>query len=174
MGITIFDGFGGIVRIFLLACMAYVAVVAILRVSGKRTLAKLNAFDLIVTVALGSTLASSILSSNTPLLETLTAFATLVALQWVVAWASVRSSPVAALVRSEPKLLMRGNEILHGALKSERVTEAELMTVIRQSSARSPEQVEAVIFETDGTFSVIPRSEGETGFPEIGLDIASR
>ncbi len=168
---AIYEGPGGILRTILVGIVAYVAVVATLRISGKRTLAKLNAFDLIVTVALGSTLASTILSKGTPLLEGLAAFCTLVGVQWVVAWASVRFPTVAGLVRSEPTLLMRRDEVLAGALRKERVTRDELMTVVRQSAAHSPENVEAVILETDGSFSVIPRdpSGDDPGFATAGL-----
>ena len=168
---VIFQGFEGIARMVVLATMAYVAVVAILRISGKRTLATLNAFDLIVTVALGSTLASAILSRSTPLAEALAAFATLVGLQWIVAWLSVRVSPFARLVRSEATLLMRKGEIQHGAMRRERITDVELMTVIRRSSARTAENTEAVILETDGSFSVIAANGNDDGteFARAGL-----
>ncbi len=161
-----FEGPGPILRTVVVGILAYVAVVATLRISGKRTLAKLNAFDLIVTVALGSTLASTILSKSTPLLEGLAAFCTLVGVQWVVAWGSIRSEGFASLVRSEPTLLMRRDEVLAGALRKERVTRDELMTVVRQSGAHAPENVEAVILETDGSFSVIPR-EGKGNDPDF-------
>ena len=176
MNDMIFDSFGGIFRMILLATMAYVAVVLIIRVSGKRTLSTLNAFDMIVTVALGSTLASAILSRSTPLIEALTAFATLVGLQWIVAWASVRSRGFAQLVRSEPALLVRNGEVLHGALRRQRVTENELMTVIRQSSARAPENTAAVILETDGSFSVVAEDDTEDGtaYARAGLDRARK
>ena len=54
-----FDSWSDVVRVVSIGAAAYATLVAMLRISGKRTLAKLNAFDLIVTVALGSTLATS-------------------------------------------------------------------------------------------------------------------
>ena len=56
-------------RIVIIGALIYPALIAILRLSGKRTLAKLNAFDLTVTVALGSTLATIPLSRDVALLE---------------------------------------------------------------------------------------------------------
>lgn len=173
MELILFESLAGIGRMIIVGVMAYIAVVAMIRISGKRTLAKLNAFDLIVTVALGSTLASSILTKTTPLLEGLTAFATLIAMQWVVAWLSVRSQRLAGLVRSESTLLMHKGEILHRALRRERVTEDELLTVIRTSPANTPENVEAVILETDGTFSVIQRSGPGDATQYAATDIAN-
>ncbi|MFN2441460.1 MAG: DUF421 domain-containing protein, partial [Thermoanaerobaculia bacterium] len=64
-----FDDIQGLIRVFVISILAYVALVLFLRVSGKRTLTKLNAFDLVVTVALGSTLATIILSKDVALAE---------------------------------------------------------------------------------------------------------
>ncbi|MDP9398666.1 MAG: hypothetical protein M3P96_13010 [Actinomycetota bacterium] len=58
----LYDGWHGPVRVLVVGGLAYLALVALLRISGKRTLAKLNAFDLILTVALGSTLATVLLT----------------------------------------------------------------------------------------------------------------
>lgn len=80
--------------------------VLLLRVSGKRTLTKMNAFDLVVTVALGSTLATVLLTKSVALAEGLTAFVLLIFLQFVLTWLSVRSRAVSRLVKSEPTLLV--------------------------------------------------------------------
>lgn len=80
--------------------------VLLLRVSGKRTLTKMNAFDLVVTVALGSTLATVLLTKSVALAEGLTAFVLLIFLQFVLTWLSVRSRAVGRLVKSEPTLLV--------------------------------------------------------------------
>src|SRR4051794_24742339 len=53
-----FHSWAALGRVLLVGPLAYVALVLLLRVSGKRTLTKLNAFDLVVTVSLGSTLAT--------------------------------------------------------------------------------------------------------------------
>ena len=97
---ALFDGWSGVVRVLVIAPAAYGALVLILRVSGKRTLSKLNAFDLIITIAIGSTLASIITSKSLALLEGLTALALLVAMQFVVTATSVRFKSVNALVKA--------------------------------------------------------------------------
>ena len=80
-------------------------VLLLLRVSGKRTLTKMNAFDLVVTVALGSTLATVLLTKSVALAEGLTAFVLLIFLQFVLTWLFVRSQAASRLVKSEPTLL---------------------------------------------------------------------
>ena len=165
----LFGGWTPILRTVLVGTLAYAALIAGLRISGKRTLAKLNAFDLVVTVALGSTLASVLLSSDVALAQGAVAFGTLIALQFAVAWGSVRSPRLARLVRSEPTLLVRRGEVLAGALRRTRVTEAELRTVIRTSDHPDPARVAAVILESDGSFSVIGR-DNEGDWAERAVD----
>lgn len=155
----LFDGWHGLLRTFLVGIFAYVALVAFLRISGKRTLAKMNAFDFIVTVALGSTLATVLLSKDVALAEGVLAFLLLIGLQYMVAWLSVRSTWVEALVKSEPTLLLYQGQFLHGVMRSERVSQEEIEAAVRQEGMSDPADVAAVVLETDGTFSVIQHSE---------------
>jgi len=165
----LFQGWEGILRTALVGALAYVALIATLRISGKRTLAKLNAFDLVVTVALGSSLATILLSKDVALAEGVTALVSLIALQWLVAFLSVRSGAVAKLVRSGPTLLLRDGEVLPGALRRARVTQDELSSIIRQSQTPDPQDVAAVILESDGSFSVIAREAAADGFASADL-----
>jgi uncharacterized membrane protein YcaP (DUF421 family) len=141
--------------VLVVGTIAYAALVLLLRVSGKRTLAKLNAFDLIVTVALGSTLATVLLSESVALVEGLTAFALLAGLQYVVAWLSLRSPRFSDFVKSEPTLLLHHGRFLEGAMRAQRVTRAEVLSALRSAGAVEPGQVAAVVLETDGSLSVI-------------------
>ncbi|MGR3782870.1 MAG: DUF421 domain-containing protein [Albimonas sp.] len=151
-----FQGWTGIVRTLVVGTLAYAFLVVALRGAGKRTLAKLNAFDLVVTVAFGSVLASILLSEGVALAEGATAMGLLICLQYAVAALSVRSRRFARLVRSEPTLLLRHGEPLALALHEARITHAELQTVARSAGHGSLERLEAVILESDGSFSVVP------------------
>lgn len=154
-----FDGWLGPVRTLIVGVCAYAALVLLLRVSGKRTLSKMNAFDFVVTVALGSTLATVLLSKDVALVEGVAAFALLIALQFVITWLSVRSKTISGLVKSEPALLWHRGEFLRGAMRKARVTEGELLAAMRSQGQATLESVEAVVLETDGSFSVIARRE---------------
>ncbi len=156
----LFDTWSGLLRIVVVSTAAYAALVPILRVSGKRTLAKLNAFDLVVTVALGSTLATVLLSKSVALAEGLLAFVLLVGLQYAVAWLSVRSPRFGALVKSEPSLLLHRGRFLEGAMRRQRVTQEEVVSALRSSGLARPGDAAAVVLETDGSLSVV-RATGE-------------
>jgi uncharacterized membrane protein YcaP (DUF421 family) len=150
-----FQSWSGIVRTVIVGTLAYAFLIFSLRVSGKRTLAKLNAFDLVITVAFGSTLASILLSEDVALAEGVTALLLLIVLQYVVASLSIRSKTFAKAVRSEPTLLLRDGEMLPQAMHEARVTKAELETVVRTEGQRGLSDIAAVILESDGSFSVI-------------------
>lgn len=151
----LFQGWTGLGRTVLVGVLAYVALVLMLRVSGKRTLSKLNAFDLVVTVALGSTLATVLLSKDVALAEGLTAFAVLIALQFAVTWGSVRWRAVADVARSEPSLLVRSGQLLPDAMRRERITEDEVRGALRAWGVLDLKEVAAVVLEPDGALSVI-------------------
>ena len=125
-----FDGWLGLVRVLVMGTSAYLALILLLRISGKRTLSKLNAFDFVVTVAIGSTLATVLLSSSVALAEGILGLVLLVGLQYLVAWASIRSRRVERLVKSEPTLLYRDG-VLESAMRRERITGEELRQAAR-------------------------------------------
>ncbi len=156
-----FEGWSGLVRVLVVGVLAYAGLVLMLRISGNRTLSKLNAFDLIVTVALGSTLASILTSSSVVLAEGLLALALLIGLQFGVTWLSVRSPTVAGLVKAEPTLLLYRGDFLHHGMHRARVTEGEVRAVVREQGVGSLDEVEAVVMETDGSLSVVKRASGE-------------
>lgn len=153
-----FNSWEDIGRLLLVGTLAYIGLICLLRISGKRTLAKMNAFDLVVTVSLGSILSSAVLSKDVSLAESLTAFALMIGLQYIVAWSSVRIAAVRNLVKSEPTLLCYQGQILSAALLSQRVAAEEVRAAIRGQGTARVEDVEAVILETDGSFSVLPRT----------------
>ena len=149
-----FDDWGDLLRVVVVGTCSYVSLLVLLRVSGKRTLAKLNAFDFVVTIALGSTLSSVLLSSDVALAEGVTAMVVLVVLQLLVAWLSVRSRRVERLVKSEPTLVYRDG-FLHPAMRRMRVTEDEIRQAARTSGHPGLDDVAAVVLETDGSLSVL-------------------
>lgn len=151
----IFQGWEGIVRTILVGTLAYATLVLFLRISGKRTLAKLNAFDLVVTVALGSTLSAILLQESIALAEGATALGLLIVLQYLVTFASVRSPSVAKAIRSEPTLIAHKGSFCHAAMIRQRITEDEVLSAVRSNGANDLQSIEAVVLESDGTLSIV-------------------
>ncbi|MCW8196749.1 DUF421 domain-containing protein [Proteobacteria bacterium 005FR1] len=131
----------------------------------------MNAFDLVVTVALGSTLATVLLSKDTTLAQGALAFALLIGLQFIVTWTSVRVGWVRRVVTGEPALLLYEGKPLPAALVRARVTSEELRSAVRGEGFPDLNIVHAVVLETDGSFSVI--SDGGKGGNDHALcDVA--
>jgi uncharacterized membrane protein YcaP (DUF421 family) len=158
----LFDSWAGLGRVLLVGTLAYIALVLLLRISGKRTLSKLNAFDLVVTVALGSTLATVLLSKSVALIEGVLALGLLIFLQYAIAWLSIRSPRFQAVIKAEPILLLHRGGFLEGAMRAERITREEILAALRASGAAAPGDVAAVVLETDGSLSVIAQADTTT------------
>ncbi|MED5602852.1 MAG: YetF domain-containing protein [Pseudomonadota bacterium] len=150
-----FNGWSVLGRTLLIGVLAYVSLVFMLRVSGKRTLAKMNAFDLVVTVAIGSTLATIVLSRSVALAEGLLALALLIGMQFAISWSSTRIPWLRRVVTGEPRLLLRDGAMLDDALRDARVTREEVRAAVRSAGIGALGDVAAVVLETDGSFSVI-------------------
>lgn len=153
----LFQSWEGVIRTVLVGILAYVTLVIILRISGKRTLAKLNAFDLVVTVALGSTLSAILLQESVALAEGATALALLVAMQYAVTFTSVRSRRVARFIRSEPALLVHEGVACESVMKKERITASEAVAAVRAAGGKRLEDAKFLVLESDGTLSATLR-----------------
>ena len=158
----LFESWTGVLRVLVVGITAYAALVFLLRITGKRTLSKMNAFDFVVTVALGSTLATVLLSRDVPLAEGVLALALLILLQMVVAWLSARSQAFRRLIKAQPRLLFARGEMIKEALLDERVAPEEVWAAVRATGHADLDEVEAVVLETDGTFSVLARPPGNS------------
>lgn len=160
-----YDGPDGLWRVVVCAVVGYAALIILLRISGKRTLADMNAFDFVVTVALGSVLATTILSQSVTLAQGLVALVVLVGLQALVAFMASRSRAVREAVKAEPTLLVRDGTLLRGAIRDARLSEAEVFAAIRASGEADLADVSAVVLETNGDISVIGRAADHAGRP---------
>src|SRR5690554_3377862 len=132
-----FDNWESIFRTLIITVLAYFALILLLRIAGKRTLSKMNAFDSIVTIALGSTLATVLLNKSVALADGVLAFALLVGLQYLISFFAVRSKKVSQLVKGNPTLIVYEGEMLTAAMRKERINEDEIYAVLRENGISS-------------------------------------
>jgi uncharacterized membrane protein YcaP (DUF421 family) len=162
-----FDDFAADPGRLAVVCVAgiavYAAVIVLTRLAGLRSLAKMSSFDFAATVAVGSTLSSTLLGS-VPLAAGVLGLAVLFGLQYAIASARRRGA-LAGLVDNEPVLLMAGDEVLEDNLRHVRMSRAELWSQLRQAGVHHRGQVLAVVLETTGDISVI--RAGEAMEPEL-------
>ncbi|MCX7543247.1 DUF421 domain-containing protein [Corynebacterium sp. P5848] len=140
-----FDSWYDLIRILTIGILAYATIVVVLRLTGKRTLTQLNAFDFIITVALGSTMASIMLSTDVSYSEGLLAIALLAALQLIVAFLSSRIPSFRRFFTSAPALLVEDGRQLKGALDKHRLSESAVRQAIRMQGIGGLDKVGAVV-----------------------------
>jgi uncharacterized membrane protein YcaP (DUF421 family) len=142
-------------EVLFVGVVIYPFLILLLRFAGKRSLSKMNAFDFVVTIALGSTLSSALLSPSVTLWQALTAFVFLLGAQYLVSRGSVQSESFQRLIKAEPKLLFHNGQFLEKEMKVERVSRDEILAAIRETGTADLSQVAAVVLETQGEFSVL-------------------
>lgn len=159
-----FESWYNVGRTVTLSAIGFVALFTMLRLSGKRTLSKLNVFDFVFVVAVGSVFAATITSKDVTLIEGLAGLTTLIAIQMLLAAIAARSRTAERIINGEPTLLLSHGRFLPSALKKEHVTEEEVRAAIRATGVTRVEDVDAVVMENDGTLSVAWESKkpGET------------
>lgn len=164
-----FENWSSILRVFISTVVAYLTVILLLRIYGKRTLAKMNAFDFVVTIALGSILGAMILNKSVPLLNGLCAIITLISLQYIITFLAVRSKYFKNIINNDPSLLYYQDQFLHQTLKKERIAVEEVNKAVRESGHSNYDNVDAVVLETTGDLTVISKSNesGKSAMADI-------
>jgi uncharacterized membrane protein YcaP (DUF421 family) len=150
-----FDGWEPVLRVVVVGSLSYIFLLIFVRISGKRTLSKMSAFDFIVTITLGSAFGRILTARNVALVECLAAFLTLILLQWLVSTLRVRFKKFEQLVDAEPALLYFNGRYNTRNMQKERITESEILAKVREEGLASLDEVEAVILESAGTLAVI-------------------
>lgn len=168
----VFDGWAPVGRTLLLGTLGYVGLVILLRISGKRSLSKMNAFDFVVTVAFGSTLAAMLTSRQVSLIQGLFALGLLILLQLVCTYLSVRLPWFRRLIKAQPTLVFFKGEFLADAMRQQRITEQDILAAMRQQHSVDPHSVDAVILETEGSLSVLKNSVSSgDALRDLGVDV---
>ncbi len=147
-------------RIVLSTMGIYFTVILFTRIAGKRSFSKMSSFDFSMTVAIGSVIASTILSPSISLVSGIIGLASIYILQILVAIGR-RYKLLKQAVDNSPLLLMDGRKIIKDNLKKARVTESDLRSKLREANVASLDEVLAVIFETTGDISVLHKIDGD-------------
>ena len=152
-----FDGWEGLLDVLVCAPVLYALVVLCVRLSGKRTTAQMNNFDWIVTVAMGSIVASGIVINTVSIAEASLAIVTLLLLQYAVTRLAKRNARFDRTMKANPSVLIARGMVQEDALREARITREEVNAALRSRGITRLDEVGWMILENDGTFSVIGR-----------------
>jgi uncharacterized membrane protein YcaP (DUF421 family) len=134
--------------------IVYAFLVVILRVFGKRELAQLNPFDLVVLLSLSNTVQNAIIGNDNSLTGGLIGAFTLVGVNYLVVRFLFRHRRLDQVFEGKPTVLVEGGKIVRHALSRELLTHAELLTVVHRQGFNSLQEVERCILEPGGTFFI--------------------
>ena len=145
-----------ILKGLLLTAMGMVWVVVLVRINGLRSFSKMTNFDFVMTVAVGSLLASASQTNNwEAFLQAMIAMATLFLVQSVTARMRRQSDTIEAVMQNTPVILMRNGQIIESALAETRVARSDLLAKLREANVLDLNEVRAVVLETTGDISVL-------------------
>jgi uncharacterized membrane protein YcaP (DUF421 family) len=150
-----FTGWEPIGRAVLFSVIAYVALIALVRMLGHRTISKMNPGDFVVTVAIGSVTASVILHGDISLAQGLAALVALVGLQFVTERVTAGSQRIREAVDGRPILLAYHGRLLHANMQRQNIHEEDILAAAREHGIGRLAELHAVVLEVDGAFSVI-------------------
>lgn len=139
----------------------FVFIVVLTRLSGKRTSGNMNNFDWIITVGIGSLMASGILLRNVSMLDAMLAVSVLAGMQWLTTWLAMRSRRFAKWVKPQPRVLLHRGQMLDDQMVHERVTSDEVSAALRSAGLSRHDEAQCVVLETNGQFSIIPTAAGD-------------
>jgi len=134
--------------------LVYVFLVVALRVFGKRELAQLNPFDLVVLLSLSNTVQNAIIGNDNSLSGGLIGALALLAINYLVVRFLFRHRRLDEILEGDPALLVEHGCVKNDALAKELLTTAELMTVLHRQGFETVEEVERCILQPGGTFDV--------------------
>lgn len=142
----------------------YAGVLLLLRFGGKRDLAQLDSFDLVVMLLLSNVVQNAIIGNDNSLLGGLFGAAVLLAVNGAVSRANARLPAVARLIEGRPVELVRDGEVDRRALRRLGLARADLTAALRRQNADNLAQVHTAVLDPGGTLvvSLAPEAQNAT------------
>jgi uncharacterized membrane protein YcaP (DUF421 family) len=137
--------------------LVYIFLVVAVRAAGRRELAQLNSFDLVVLMMLANTVQNATIGNDNSMIGGLIGVSALLLVNYLVVRLLYRHSRIDRLLEGEPVELIRDGRILRAPLEREVITEEELLEAVRKQGLRDASDVDRAVLETGGAISVVPR-----------------
>jgi uncharacterized membrane protein YcaP (DUF421 family) len=134
--------------------IVYVALVVLLRIFGKRELAQLNPFDLVVLLTLSNTVQNAIIGNDNSISGGLIGAFTLMASNYMLVRFLFKHRRLDQIVEGKSTTLIEGGKVLQKNLARELLSHSELLTVLHRQGFDDVDEVEQCVLEPSGTFAV--------------------
>ncbi len=141
------------------AIVVYIILVVLVRLAGKRELAQLNQFDLIVLLTLSNTVQNAIIGNDNSLVGGIVSAATLIAVNWLVVRFMYRHEKLDRVIEGDPVTLVIDGQVMKDRCDAELITVAELEAAAHRQGFSSLREVARAVLEPGGTLSFIGRNQ---------------
>ncbi len=143
-----------IVEKILRPVIVYLCLIVFLRLFGKRELAQLNPFDLVVLLSLSNTVQNAMIGDDNSVSGGIIGALALLTINWLLTWLLFRAPKVDHVLEGSATTLIRGGVVDEAALKKESLTQMELISVLNKNGFNDPSEVDVCCLEPTGSFYV--------------------
>lgn len=143
-----------IVEKILRPVVVYLCLIIFLRLFGKRELAQLNPFDLVVLLSLANTVQNAMIGDDNSVTGGVIGALALLTINWLLTWLLFRTPKVNHALEGSPTILVRDGIVNELCLKHESLTIEELISVLNKNGFNDPAEVEICVLEPNGTFYI--------------------
>jgi len=141
------------------AVVVYVAILVMVRMSGKRTVGQFTPFDMVLLVLLGTAVQNSLIGEDVSLVGGLILAATLIALNYLVGWITARSALADRVVEGVPVVLAKAGQRFDQVLKRQLVNAADFDEALRDAGCTQISDVWLALLETNGQITIIKNKD---------------
>ena len=134
--------------------IVYLCLIVFLRLFGKRVLAQLNPFDLVVLLSLSNTVQNAIIGDDNSVSGGVIGAFALLAINWLLMRVLYKAPKITTTLQGSPTTLIKDGVVLEDALKEETLTHEELVSVLNKNGFNDPSDVSECVLEPNGTFFV--------------------
>ena len=134
--------------------IVYLFLIVLLRLSGKRQVGQLAPFDLVLLLVLSNAVQNSMNGGDNSVIGGLISASTLVALNWVIGYATFRNKRFEQFVEGKPQIIIHDGHVYRDVMNRERLTQHELEAALRAAGCAAITDVHFAILENNGQISV--------------------
>ena len=142
------------------AAAMYVALMVLFKIAGRRSLAELTTFDLVLLMMISEATQQALLGDDFSCTNAILVIVTLIAIDVGLSLLKQRSSWASRLIDGEPTIIVENGKLLRERLRHARLVEADVMEAARSSQGiEKLEEIKFAIIERNGKISIIARGE---------------
>lgn len=158
----ILGGIGKMIITFIRTLILYFLVVVVMRMMGKRQIAQMQPFELVIAIMIADLAATPMENTGIPLLNGVVPIITLLSVQVIVSFISIKSEAVREIICGKPSILINRGKLVQSELRRLRINMNDLLEQLRGKDYPNLSDVEFAILETNGELSIIPKTSKRT------------